>query len=244
MAEVDRLKVEDERSVWERAREALRWLGLHEALVLLILLVLIGGSWGFLMLADEVSEEDQAIAQLDERLLLALREPDDLSDPIGPDVLEEVVRDVTALGGGTVLLFVTISTAVFLGLRGNRRLMVILLVSVIGAFLFSELFKVVIARPRPVLVPAETYVRNFSFPSGHSLAAAATYLTLGILLGLSQSRLWQKAYFIILALLLTVAVGFSRVYLGVHWPSDVLGGWTVGIVWALLVWLVARWLRY
>jgi undecaprenyl-diphosphatase len=72
------------------------------------------------------------------------------------------------------------------------------------------------------------------------MMSAVTYLTLGALLARSQERKRLKAYCLLLAVMLTVAVGVSRVYLGVHWPTDVLAGWTAGSVWAVLCWLVAR----
>lgn len=222
---------------------ALRWLGLHAWVVLLILLVVVGSTWTFLELTADVVEEDPDLVQFDERLLLALREPDDPSDPLGPEALEEAIRDITALGGGLILIFVSANVAIFLYLHGDRRTALLLVVAISGGFLFSELFKQLIARPRPELVPFETHVLSYSFPSGHSMAAAATYLTLGTLLAASQRDLHLKLYIFALALLITFAVGFSRVYLGVHWPSDVLAGWTAGTVWALLVWVVARYLE-
>jgi undecaprenyl-diphosphatase len=240
---VDPVEADGEENPGEEVGEGLRWLGLHTWVVLLLLLAMVGSAWVFVGLADEVVEQDQELARLDEQLLLALREPEDRTDPLGPAWLESAVRDVTAMGGGVVLLFLTLSTALFLWLRGNRRTAVVLLVAIGGGFLWSELFKELIARPRPGLVPPGMYVPSFSFPSGHSMASAATYLTLGALLARTEDDLRLKVYVMALAVLVTLAVGFSRVYLGVHWPSDVLGGWTAGTVWALVVWVAARWLR-
>ena len=109
--------------------------------------------------------------------------------------------------------------------------------------LVSTLTKLGFGRPRPDLVPHATQVYTASFPSGHAMMAAVTYLTLGALLARVQPRLRLKLYLIGLAATLTVLVGCSRVYLGVHWPTDVLAGWTLGAAWALGCWAIALWLQ-
>jgi undecaprenyl-diphosphatase len=116
-------------------------------------------------------------------------------------------------------------------------------ISVLGGQAAGTLLKDVFQRPRPDLVPYSAYASGTSFPSGHSMMSAVTYLTLGALLARSQERKRLKAYFLLVAIFLTLAVGVTRVYLGVHWPTDVLAGWTAGAVWALLCWLMARWLQ-
>jgi undecaprenyl-diphosphatase len=100
-----------------------------------------------------------------------------------------------------------------------------------------------VQRPRPDIVPHIVYASSTSFPSGHSMMSAVTYLTLGALLARSQARKRLKAYFLLLAAFLSLIVGVSRVYLGVHWPTDVLAGWTAGTVWAMLCWVATRWLQ-
>ncbi|WP_029008596.1 phosphatase PAP2 family protein [Azospirillum halopraeferens] len=208
----------------------------------LVLLLLVGGGvWGFVLLADLVIEgETEAF---DRTVLLALRNPADVSDPLGPRWLEEMGRDITALGSMGVLTMLTLAVTGYLAMRRLWRAAALLPVSVGGGMLVSTLLKMVFERARPDLVPHGAYVYTASFPSGHSMMAAVTYLTLGALLARVEPDPRIKAYILTLAVAVTVLVGVSRVYLGVHWPTDVLAGWTVGAAWALTVWLVARWLQ-
>lgn len=212
-----------------------------EGSTLAALLLVLGAVWGFIELADAVVEgEAHAI---DEALLLMLRTPTDLSDPIGPAWVEEMSRDFTALGGVGVLTLLTLAAAGFVWLQAKRRAAFLVLAAIGSGLLLSVVLKQGFDRPRPDLVPFESLVYTASFPSGHSTMAAVTYLTLAALLAGVQQRLSLKIYFFALALLLTTLVGVSRVYLGVHWPTDVLAGWTVGAGWALLFWTTARWLQ-
>lgn len=206
--------------------------------MLLILIALIGGgAWGFIELADEVREgETHAV---DEAILLAMRNPDDRSDPIGPGWVEEIGRDMTALGGMAVLTLIALVVAGHLLMRRKYRATLFLAVSVGGGMLLSTLLKLGFDRPRPDLVPHESIVYTASFPSGHSMMAAVVYLTLGALLARLESSPTEKIYVLCVALFLSVGVGISRVYLGVHWPTDVLAGWAAGATWALLCWLGA-----
>ena len=146
---------------------------------------------------------------------------------------------MTALGGIGVLTFLTLAAAGYLWLSGKRRSMLLLLVSVGGGQLLSTLFKRGFERPRPDLVPHEALVYTASFPSGHAMMAAVTYLTLAAMLARVQPSRVLKVYILALAMIVTVAVGVSRVYLGVHWPTDVLAGWTAGAAWALVCWTLA-----
>ncbi len=225
-------------SAWARA---LQWIGGRELSVLIVLFALLTSFWAFVELAEEVLEGDTGA--FDRSVLLAMREPGDHSNPIGPGWVEETGRDFTALGGIPVLSLVTLGVVGYLLLDAKRRVAVVVLVATVGALGASTLLKQTFDRPRPDLVPHETRVYTASFPSGHSMLAASTYLTLGALLARVQRRRRIKAYLLLLAVLVTLLVGLSRVYLGVHWPTDVLAGWAAGSGWALGCWLLARWLQ-
>jgi undecaprenyl-diphosphatase len=193
--------------------------------------------WAFVALAGEVVEGDTRA--FDRAILLAFRNPADISQPLGSPAVQEMARDVTALGGVTLLSLITLSVAGYLLLTRNDRIMLFLLLAIGGGALLSTLLKMAFDRPRPDLVPHAVYVDSASFPSGHSMLSAITYLTLGALLARVQTSLRVKVYLVGLAVLLTVIVGLSRIYLAVHWPTDVLAGWTAGAAWALLCWFVA-----
>jgi undecaprenyl-diphosphatase len=217
-----------------------RWAQ-REFAVLATLALAAAAVWGFMALADEVLEGETHA--LDEAILLALRSATDPSDPLGPGWLEELMRDITALGSTGVLTFITLAVAGFLALDRKSHAALFVVVAVGGGMLLSTALKLGFDRPRPDLVPHGSIVYTASFPSGHSMLAAVVYLTLGALLARVQPRFVLKLYLLGLAILLTVAVGTSRVYLGVHWPTDVLAGWAVGAAWALFCWAAALWLQ-
>ena len=215
-------------------------LGKVEFALLAAALAVAGGAWAFLELA-ETARESQAHV-LDRRILLAFRSAGEGSPPIGPSWLPEAVRDVTALGGTTVLAFVTLATVVYLLITGRRAAALFVFVAVAGGQLLSSVLKLVIDRARPDIVPHLAEVQTASFPSGHAMLSAVTYLTLGALAARIVPGRVASGYILGLAILLTVSVGLSRIYLGVHWPSDVLAGWSAGAAWAMLCWLIAQWL--
>lgn len=213
-------------------------LDLRELAALLVLFTIIGSLW---ILAEEVMEGETG--DVDRVILLSMRNSDDLSDPLGPRWVEEIGRDITALGGNAVLTLFTLAAVGFLVLDGKRRVAIILIVATLGALSISTLLKHSIDRDRPNLVPHGTVVYTASFPSGHSMLAASTYLTMAALLMRIQRKRVIKAYILLVAMAMTFLVGISRIYLGVHWPTDVLAGWTAGTAWAILCWLMARWLQ-
>jgi len=211
-----------------------------ESRVLILWIALAGAVWVFLSVADEVAEGDTHA--LDRAVLLALRNPADLNDPVGPRTFEEAVRDVTALGGFTVLTLVTVVGVLVFLFHRRWRHAAVLAGTVLLAQASSELTKSLYDRPRPDLVAHGSYVYSGSFPSGHSMLSAATYLTLAMLIASLQTRRSTKGLVYALAIALVLSIGMSRVYLGVHWPTDVLGGWALGAAYSLAAWVVLIWI--
>jgi undecaprenyl-diphosphatase len=192
---------------------------------------------GFALLADEVVEG--SLRGLDLAILQALRNPLDMTDPVGPAWVDEAARDLTALGSNLVLgIFAALTGLYFIIIR-RVRLGVILIASAAGGMALSSLLKSVFDLPRPQGTAA---VRVFtpSFPSGHATASAAVYLTIGGLMALRASSSAERAFVVAAAILLVLMIGSSRVYLGVHYPSDVLAGWLIGAGWAIACVLAAR----
>jgi undecaprenyl-diphosphatase len=192
----------------------------------------------FVRLAGEVTEgETQAF---DFKIVRALRSADDPSRPIGPAWVENALLDLTAIGGPTVLGLVVLSVVGFLLLQTRYRTALFVLATAISGEVVNTVMKAAFNRPRPSIVPQLRAVFSTSFPSGHAMESAIVYLTLGaILMRVAESRL-TKAYILAISMLLTVLVGVSRVYLGVHYPTDVIGGWIIGFVWASICWLVSQ----
>lgn len=208
-----------------------------EPLIPAALLLIACGLLTFIAIAEEVQEKESH--SYDQKILLAMREPGNLSDPIGPAWMEEMGRDITALGGFTILTGLTLASVGLMLLYRRPRLAVLTVIAITGGMLMSNLLKNVFDRPRPDLVPHGVLVTSASFPSGHAMMSAVVYLTLGVLLARTQPRIRLRLYIITLSVLTTLCVGVSRVYLGVHWPTDVLAGWTVGGIWALTFGVIA-----
>lgn len=208
---------------------------------LLLALLALGATWVFVELADEVMEGGELA--LDRALLLALRNPADPADPVGPWWFDRMMTDFTALGGTPVLVLVWLLAASHLLVLRKWGTALLLTVSVGGGLLLAFGFKRLIDRPRPDVVPHAVEVLTMSFPSAHATMSAVLYLTLGALIASLQRTRGARLHVMAAAALLTVLVGASRVYLGVHWPSDVLAGWALGVAWALLCLLASQWLR-
>jgi len=209
-----------------------------DSYVLLLFLIIAAALFAFLKLASEVAEGDTAA--FDRWMLQAFRSPSDPSVPVGPDWLRRTMVDVTALGGPPVLTLIVIAAAGYLVAARKVATAAFVVVAISGGALASTLLKLGFARARPDIVDRLVEVHSASFPSGHALNSAVTYLTLGALLARTESARSMRIYVMAVAMSLTLVIGCSRVYLGVHWPSDVIAGWCVGAAWAVLCSLVAR----
>jgi undecaprenyl-diphosphatase len=205
------------------------------------LLLAAGGLFAFLRLASEVREGDTRA--FDTAILLALRNPADSADPVGPLWLEIAMRDITSLGSTAVLALVTALAVGYLVIDRKRHAALLLVAAAGGGALLSAVIKGMVDRPRPELVAHLVDVHDMSFPSGHSMLSATIYLTIGVLLARTSDQRRIKVYIVGCAVGMTLLIGLSRLYLGVHWPTDVLAGWSLGSAWAMLCWLVARWLQ-
>ncbi|MFO0797522.1 MAG: phosphatase PAP2 family protein [Gemmataceae bacterium] len=223
------------------ARALWAWVRRADAFVLAAVVLAAAGVWVFLAVAHNVAAGESL--PFDERLMLAMREPGDPADPVGPAWVEEGARDLTALGGYTVLTLLVASVLGYLVAGRHHPAALLVFAATAGGALLSLGLKEFFSRPRPQLVPHLSYSLTSSFPSGHSMLAAVTYLTLGSLLARLVRSGWAKLYFAAVAAVLAGLVGASRVYLGVHYPTDVLAGWSAGLAWAVGCWLAARYLQ-
>lgn len=202
--------------------------------------------WGLLVglllcfIALAVIANTGHIPDFDRRILLALRDPIDSTKEWGPTWLAELMRDITALGSNWILLFFCFVYAIFLWLIQRPYLAKYLLLTVIMGMLLSFLLKLGFDRPRPALVPHGVQVYTSSFPSGHGMSSSFVWLTLALVSTWYTDNVKVKRFLVGVALLMTLMVSFSRVYLGVHWPTDVLAGMVVGLFWALLCYRLAR----
>lgn len=212
-------------------------LGSHDVWTLAVILVAAVIAWGFIELAEAVLEGEAKV--FDERVLNVIRGPDTSGPPQGPGWLVEAGRDITALGGPAVMTIVTTITVMYLLLQRQYSAAGIVLIAIVSGLLLSQILKLYFARERPLIDTPMVWVTTHSFPSGHAKMSAVVYLSVGALLAEVTTSRRNKVYFIGVAVLLMVMVGVSRVYLGVHYPSDVLAGWIAGLAWTLAWWVVA-----
>jgi undecaprenyl-diphosphatase len=213
----------------------------QEGVVLVAVLVAVASLWGFVELTEDVLEGETRA--FDHWVILQLRRAADPSTPIGPAWLIQAGQEITALGGATVLWLIGLAVVGYLLQQRAYGAMWLVVGATTGGMLLTSALKHLFGRERPDVVLHLVTVYSPSFPSGHAMLSAVVYLTLGALLAQVVPRRASKIYFLTVAMVLTFLVGLSRIYLGVHYPTDVLAGWTAGLAWALLCWVVARYLQ-
>jgi undecaprenyl-diphosphatase len=212
-----------------------------EATLFLNVFIFAVSAWGFIRLAGNIRKG--STDEVDNKVLRAFRRPEDPSIPIGPNWVHQVAQDITALGSGTNLTLSSTILVGFLCLNRRFRAAGYLIASLGSGLLLCQFLKDLFVRRRPTAVPHLTHFDPESFPSGHSMGSALVYLTLGGIISRQAKRPIAKLYFLSVALLVAMFVGTSRVYLGVHYPSDVLAGWAAGALWSGACSQLARWLQ-
>jgi len=195
--------------------------------------------FAFGLMAQSAGGEPSAF---DRNVMLAFRKSAKPDIPLGPAWLQEAARDITSLGSVTVLGMATLAVAGFLFLAHKPAAAWLMLIAVFGGVALNDVLKFAFARPRPDFVTHMARVFTTSFPSGHATLSAITYLTIGALLARTYPSFETSFYFMSLAAFLTVLIGVSRIYLGVHYPTDILGGWSIGAAWAVACWVLMAWL--
>ncbi|MDT7935324.1 MAG: phosphatase PAP2 family protein [Sphingomonadaceae bacterium] len=189
------------------------------------------------LLGSEIAEGETSA--FDRWALLALRRPDDLAAPIGPAWLKPAMVDITALGGVTALTLLTLLVIGFLLTKRSYTAAILIACATISGTLVGQVLKHAFGRQRPTIVPRLVEIHTLSYPSGHALNSAVIYLTLGAILARTEAQLRTRVYVLTASMTVALLIGISRVYAGVHWPTDVLAGWAVGAGWALLWWAIS-----
>jgi undecaprenyl-diphosphatase len=169
----------------------------------------------------------------DEAVYQALRPTESTEHSLAVAWANIAANDFSAMGSVSVLAFIVVMVCgLFLCLR-RRAEAVLLMVASGGGLALANLLKDLFHQSRPPLSPEAAAGLNASFPSGHAMLSATVYQTLGALIGQFAERRLVRRYVIGVAILLSLMIGLSRIYLGLHWTTDVLGGWCVGAAWAL-----------
>ncbi|MDF0490525.1 phosphatase PAP2 family protein [Sphingomonas sp. H39-1-10] len=209
----------------------------REATLIVAFIIVAAALLVVIRLGSEIRED--GTSDFDRWLLLSLRQPRNLAVPIGPAWLQPVLVDITALGGATALTLLTVSVVGYLLAAKKWTTAALIAAATISGSLIGQLLKVSFARARPTIVPHFVEIHSLSYPSGHATNSAVVFLTLGVLLARAQTARATRIYVLVAAMLFTALIGCSRVYNGVHWPTDVIAGWVIGGSWALLWWAIA-----
>ena len=214
----------------------------REQKLLLLFVALAALGWAFAALAIDMTEGETAT--FDQMVTVMFRVPSDLSQAIGPAWLTSAMIDLTALGSVAVLTLVSVLAVAFLLFRGRQRLAVMMAGATLGGAVLSVVLKDLFARPRPTIVPHLVDVNTLSFPSGHAINSAIVYLTIALVMARNFEDRATRVFILASATVLVFVIGVTRVFLGVHYPSDVLAGWMVGSAWALAMGALARELQH
>ncbi len=209
-----------------------------ETRALLVWFSIAGALWAFFCLGDEIGEGDTGA--IDRQLIGLLRNSGNGGESIGPAWFRDAMRDVTALGGFTFLTLMTIVVVLSLLFHQKRREGTIVALTAISAQTSIEILKFLYDRPRPDPILPQLHAYTASFPSGHTTESTAIFLTVATVIATLEARNSAKILAYAVATFVILAIGFSRVYLGMHWPTDVLGGWVLGTAWAMAAWAVLR----
>ncbi len=196
----------------------------------------------FIEIADEMSEGE---AHAFDMAVLQMLHPDaaNPSDPIGPKWLDHAAADLTAIGSVSVLATLALLVGIFLVIQRKRLEAAIIAVAFAGGITISQLLKGFFNRERPPEIYRASEILNASFPSGHALLSTVVFLTLGAMLAQAAKGQGLRIFAMSAAIGLALIVGVTRIYLGVHWTTDVLAGWSVGAAWGTACWLAGRWLK-
>jgi len=196
----------------------------------------------FIEIADEMSEGE---AHGFDMAVLQMLHPDaaNPSDPIGPKWLDHAAADLTAIGSVSVLAGLSLLVGTFLVIQRKRLEAGIIAVAFAGGLTISQLLKEFFNRERPPEIYRASEILNASFPSGHALLATVVFLTLGAMLAQAAKGEGLRIFVMSAAIGLALIVGVTRIYLGVHWTTDVLAGWSAGAAWGTACWLAGRWLK-
>jgi undecaprenyl-diphosphatase len=217
-------------------KASLEWLRAKDLRLVALLAVIGGLVFAFIKIGRAVS--GQETAGFDEAVLLALRTTPD--DPIGPPALTAAFMHISALGSGSVTGLIVLISIIFFAVAGHYRYALLMLACSLGTLAGMALLKSFYERERPTVVTHIDPPGGHSFPSGHSMISAALYITIAVLIARTLQSRRQRVTVVAIGALLTMLIGFTRLYLGVHYPTDVIAGWTAGLLWALVCGLIVQ----